>query len=243
MAPRSRPRTLPFGVLILALCFTAAGCHSPPPPECPCKKKPREAEPPSGEAQEESPGSAASPAPRRVASSMAPGSEAAPHATAQATAPATADEGDGAEEDTPRILRFDCTKADDVPAPPSCATADVPSDVGLRTFELGGPEGSAWNAYYLDCAVRVSTPCEANADLDVFVGNRRVHRAKPIASAEQTCRFGLIYKEWEVELDPPRDLLYDTVVFRAELRQACGEEPAYLKRTDDSFVAGFAEGE
>lgn len=143
---------------------------------------------------------------------------------------------------------FDCAKVE-VPATTRCLSLEetaesplAPPPAGLRGFLHGGPEGAAWNAAFLECAVTVNTPCEGSGELLFLLGTHLVWRTKLAKTARgHECRWGVADDTWEKHLDESRGLLYDTTMFRVEYSHECEAGEREFDR--DAFVAGFATGE
>jgi hypothetical protein len=155
-----------------------------------------------------------------------------------------------ANEPALHVRAFDCFKLAEPlaeAAGASCVAGPKPPEFeargGIREWNQGGPEGSAWNASDLSCRAVFETNRASKLELVLKAGRGELGRVMLAARpGEYFCDFPLREAAWTAELDPADARPLRTAVFRVEASAVLADPPAVL-RADDHFVGAFAWGE
>ncbi|MEA2695758.1 MAG: hypothetical protein QOI66_29 [Myxococcales bacterium] len=156
-----------------------------------------------------------------------------------------------------RIDSFDCEKYPPLPGQPE-PQGLVKAEVGIRSWHGGGPDGASWNVDDLRCTARVITKCRAGkVAITARIGRSVVTEQElPLSGTEALePAFIIPSKTWRRQLDEApkhaRRQPFKTASFRLLAESTCMSPmeatPGEWRFTDlsaeDSFVAGFADGE
>ena len=155
-----------------------------------------------------------------------------------------------------RIAAFDCEKYPPLPGQPEPKGLVSPT-LGIRGWHGGGPDGANWNVDDLRCTAQVTTACrDGRLLLTARIGRSVVmEKELPLAGDEWiNADFVIPEKTWRRYLDEARRQAprqpFRTAVFRllAEINCRSPEiAPGQIRfgdlSSEDTFVAGFADGE
>ena len=138
----------------------------------------------------------------------------------------------------PGVRAFDCQ-----------STEETKSDLFLRAWKGGGPNGAAWNWYDEDlrCTITVESDCDGQASVLLAIGRETPRVGQLELSKQRTTSVTLTVpaKHWQAALETGHDTPYETLLLVARVDGRCDIEDhdVSLLHWSDSFVAGFAGGE